>query len=167
MQEDEHSVKGRSVDMSFIDTAPLKISHQVDLEASPQRVFEILADVDTWPRWFKGMNKAEWTSPEPHGVGSTRCVYLMGKVLRVDETFLAWDPGKHFAFRFDDQSLPLAGAAIEDLRLEDIGNGRCRLRYDVYLELPGPLKLMRPVVQPLLRTIFGRGVRGLMDYVKH
>ena len=44
----------RAVDMSFTEQAPLTIVNVVDLNASPDRVFAIFADVDSWPEWFTG-----------------------------------------------------------------------------------------------------------------
>ena len=39
----------------------------VDLEASPEAVFDTIADGEIWPRWFDEINRAVWTSPEPRG----------------------------------------------------------------------------------------------------
>ena len=48
-----------------------------------------------------GIDRVDWTSPRPFGVGTTRTVTFQGGGMEVYETFIAWDPGKHMAFTFD------------------------------------------------------------------
>ena len=79
------------VDLSFIDTAPFRFVSTVDLAITPEQLFEVLADAESWPHWATAITKVTWTSPEPRGVGTTRTVNMRGGIVG-DEVFLAWEP---------------------------------------------------------------------------
>jgi len=155
--------KCEPVGIDFIKTAPFKFVNVVDLDASPAAVFDILADGESWVQWFKEIQDVDWTSPEPKGVGTTRTVTLDS--VTVDEYFLIWEPAKRFTFRFTGASKPLFKAGLEDYLMEDLGEGRTRFTYAVYLK---PVLLLR-LLAPLTRLIFGRmfkaGAAGLQRYV--
>ncbi|WP_197509088.1 SRPBCC family protein, partial [Mycobacterium sp. E3247] len=84
------------VDMSFIDSAPFVFRNSVDLAITPEQLFEVLADAESWPRWASVITKVTWTSPEPRGVGTTRVVEMRGGMVG-NEEFLAWEPFSHMA----------------------------------------------------------------------
>ena len=153
------------VELDFIAVAPLSFENSVEVDASADAVFDILADVNSWPRWFSGMTKVVWNGKAKGGVGAQRTISLMGLV-KVKETFLEWQPGKRFCFRFERQNALLARAAVEDIHLTDLGDGRCRVDYNVYMELPRPLSPLALLLKPVLGTIFKRGAEGLKTYVQ-
>ena len=88
------------VGLDFIDSAPFRFVSTVDLTITPEQVFEILDDAESWPLWATAITKVTWTSPQPHGIGTTRTVDMRGGLVG-DEEFLAWEPHSHMAFRFD------------------------------------------------------------------
>lgn len=139
----------RSIDLAFAPQAPFHFHNEAELPAPPERVWAVLEDGDTWPGWFKDFVSMRWTSPPPHGAGSTREVRL--KPLSVRETFLAWEPGRRFAFRVDAITLPLVSAMMEDLVLTPREGGRTHLSWRVSYT---PRPVMR-LIHPLLRMIFG------------
>jgi len=155
--------KCQPVGLDFIDRAAWRFENTVDLEASPEAVFDIFADGESWPRWFDGIRRVVWTSPEPKGVGTTRTVTLT--TMTVDEHFLAWERGKRFAFRFEASSLPLCTAGVEDYRLEDLGSGRSRFSYGVYLDPTFVARLAGPIARAQFRAMFRRAAEGLRTYV--
>lgn len=155
--------KCRPVGLDFIEGAPYRFENVVDLEATPEAVFDIFADGESWPRWFEGIKGVVWTSAEPKGVGTTRTVTLT--TMTVYEHFLAWEHGRRFAFRFEGSSLPLCRAGIEDYRLEDLGLGRTRFHYGVYLEPSLPVRLAGPIARAQFRTMFRRAAHGLKAHV--
>ena len=89
------------VGLEFIDTAPFRFVSTVDLAITPEQLFEVLADAESWPHWATAITKVTWTSPEPRGVGTTRIVNMRGGIIG-DEEFLAWEPFTHMAFRFNE-----------------------------------------------------------------
>ena len=154
----------QAVELDFIERAPLQFSNVIELNATPDVVFDVLADIDSWPKWFEGMTSSAWLTPAPYGQGSQRQVTLLGLV-KVDETFLVWQPGKRFCFRFEQQNALLAKAGIEDVQLKALDNNRCRLTYSVYLELPKPMSALSFALKPVLGMIFKRGAQGLAKHM--
>ncbi len=59
------------VDATFLDTAPFRFVSTVDLAITPEQVFEVFGDAESWPHWATVITKVTWTSPEPRG-GSVR-----------------------------------------------------------------------------------------------
>ncbi len=62
------------VGLDFIDRAPFRFVSTVDLAITPEQLFEVLDDAESWPHWATAITKVTWTSPQPHGVGTTRTV---------------------------------------------------------------------------------------------
>jgi len=91
------------VGLEFIDSAPFRFVSTVELAITPEQVFEVLSDAESWPQWATAITKVTWTSAEPFGVGTTRTVDMRGGIVG-DEEFLAWEPYSHMAFRFNDAS---------------------------------------------------------------
>jgi uncharacterized protein YndB with AHSA1/START domain len=150
--------------IAFTATAPLCATVVRELPDPPERVFTVLADAPGWADWFPGMRTARWTSPGPHGVGSTREV-TVGPV-RVDEEFLVWEPGERFAFTFLASNLPLARAGVELLELTAVPGGRTRVSYTFAVEptgLPAPLAA---VAAPAVRRTVAQGLAGLARHLE-
>jgi uncharacterized protein YndB with AHSA1/START domain len=150
-------------DLSFTKTAPFMFENEAILDASPERVFEIIATGENQPTWFKDFVGVRWTSPPPNGVGSERDVEL--KLLTASERFLAWEPGKRLTFTMHRMTLPLVEAMVEDMVFEPIGADRTRLLWRAHYR---PRAFMRPF-HPILRVVFGQifqeSTRGLAAYV--
>jgi uncharacterized protein YndB with AHSA1/START domain len=146
----------RSEDLSFVDRAPVVVRAETSVPANPTAVWPAFANAAAWVEWFAGMEAAHYTSPEPHGVGSTRTVRVLS--LEADETILAFDVGKRFAFRVDSANLPLLGALVEVVTLEPVG-ASTRVVYRQALE---PKPWLRPLL-PLLRRQMERGLRRGLD----
>ncbi len=158
------------VDLSFIDPdsgkAPFLFCNSVDLAITPEQLFEVLADAESWPRWASVITKATWTSPEPRGVGTTRTVDMRGGMVG-NEEFLSWEPFNRMAFRFNECSTagpPWFGAAFaEDYRVEVIPGG-CRLTWTMAQKPAGPAWLAMFLARPLLNLALRRFLRNLRSY---
>jgi len=150
------------VDVSFVDTAPFRFRNGVDLAITPEQLFEVLADAESWPRWASVITKVTWTSPEPRGIGTTRVVEMRGGIVG-NEEFLAWEPFTHMAFRFNECSTRSVAAFAEDYRVEVIPGG-CRLTWTMAQKPAGPARLAMPVVAPLLNLALRRFLRNLRSY---
>ncbi len=149
----------RPVELDFVERAPHEFLTEAELPAPPERVFEVLADIDSWPRWFDDMRAARWTGTQKSGVGATREMTL--GIIRVDETMLCWEPGRRFSFRIDTGTLPLLRAMVEDWQLRPTQNGThlvWRVGYDP--------SLLTRLVHPIARAIFGRQFRRTAEGLK-
>ncbi|OBG54856.1 MULTISPECIES: SRPBCC family protein [unclassified Mycobacterium] len=150
------------VDLSFIDSAPFVYRNSVDLAITPEQLFEVLADAESWPRWASVITKVTWTSPEPRGVGTTRVVEMRGGLVG-NEEYLAWEPFSHMAFRFNECSTQAVAAFAEDYRVEVIPGG-CRLTWTMAQKPAGPARLAMYAVGPLLNLGLRRFLRNLRNY---
>ncbi|OBF07603.1 hypothetical protein A5730_12280 [Mycobacterium sp. ACS4054] len=150
------------VDLGFIDSAPFVFRNSVDLAITPEQLFEVLADAESWPRWASVITKVTWTSPEPRGVGTTRVVEMRGGMVG-NEEFLAWEPFSHMAFRFNECSTQAVAAFAEDYRVE-VTPGGCRLTWTMAQKPAGPARLAMYAVGPLLNLGLRRFLRNLRSY---
>jgi hypothetical protein len=150
------------VDESFIDTAPFRFRNSVDLAITPEQLFEVFADAESWPRWATVITKVSWTSPEPRGVGTTRTVDMRGGIVG-NEEFLSWEPFTGMAFRFNECSTRAVAAFAEDYRIEVIPGG-CRLTWTMAQKPAGPARPAMFVVRPLLNLALRRFLKNLRSY---
>lgn len=150
------------VDLGFIDAAPFVFRNSVDLAITPEQLFEVLADAESWPRWASVITKVTWTSPEPRGVGTTRVVEMRGGIVG-DEEYIAWEPFTRMAFRFNECSTRSVAAFAEDYRVQPIAGG-CRLTWTMAQKPAGPARLAMFAVGPLLNLGLRRFLRNLRSY---
>ncbi len=123
------------VGLDFVDSAPNRFTNSVELNITPEQLFEVLADAESWPRWAKVITNVEWTTPEPRGVGTTRLVTMRGGLLGSEE-FLAWDEHTMMAFRFNEASEKRIKAFAERYDVVPTASG-CELTWTLALEVTG------------------------------
>ena len=138
----------------------------VDLDCTPEVLFDVFADADAWPVWAGPIQQVEWTSPLPPHEGATRVVRLSGGV-ELTERFTAWDPGRHMQFVFTE----FPGAGVdgfgEDYRVSDLGDGRCRLRWTMSLvPAPGLASVVIGLTGWTTGLLLGRMATSLQAYVR-
>lgn len=144
-------------------SAPDQLRNEVVVEASPDELFAILADIEQWPRWFAEIQKGTWDSAPPHGVGSRRTVVLDDLCVR--EVFLAWEPGQRFAFTMSAGTLPLANWIVEDYQIEPVDGGKARLVWIVSFELRWFVRPIGFFVRRKFGGQFSRAAASLGRYV--
>lgn len=150
-------------DLHFTETAPYSIRNEAILTATPEVVFDVLADPTAWPRWFDDILEVHWTTDPPHGVGSGRQVKL--KQMTVRERFLAFERGRRFCFTVEAITLPLVKGLIEDYQLEPFDEAKSRLVWTVYYR---PRTLLRPIqglIRPIFERMFTKAARSLARYL--
>lgn len=129
------------------------------IKATPEQIFEVFEDADSWPVWALPIQRVEWTSPQPFGIGTTRTVYMSGG-LDGYERFIEWQPGKRMAFTFVGSSKDVTESFVEDYRVEDLGNGHCKVTWYMGMEAKGISQyfmfITRPVMRLANRYMFGK-----------
>lgn len=151
------------VDLDFIESAPYRFVSTVDLNITPEQLFEVLADADSWPQWATVITKVTWTSPEPRGVGTTRTVHMRGGIVG-DEEFLAWQPHSHMAFRFNEASTGSIAAFAEDYRLVPTPGG-CHLTWVMAMKPNGvAARVGMALGRPVMGWMFQKFLYNLRDY---
>jgi len=152
----------RLVDVDFIDAARYRYSNSVDLKITPDQLFEVLEDADSWPRWAKVITKVTWTTPPPRGAGTTRVVDMRGGLIG-DEEFLLWEPPTRMAFRFNASSEPTVQAFAERYDVAATADG-CRLTWTLALDVAGPSRRLMPLGKPVMNLTFRSFLRNLRRY---
>jgi carbon monoxide dehydrogenase subunit G len=151
------------VELDFIDSAPFRFVSKVDLAITPEQLFEVLADENSWPHWATVITKVVWTSPEPRGVGTTRTVSMRGNIIG-DEEFIAWEPFSHMAFRFNQSTSNAISAFAEDYRVVETADG-CHLTWVMAIKPNGLAgKLGMSIGQPVMSWLFQRFLHNLRRY---
>ncbi|MHA3022235.1 SRPBCC family protein [Mycobacterium sp. BMJ-28] len=161
------------VDLDFISEAPFRFVSTVDLAITPEQVFEVLADAQSWPHWATVITKVTWTSPAPYGVGTTRTVHMRGGIVG-DEEFLSWEPHSHMAFRFNQASTTAIAAFAEDYWVvpttdADVAAGAtpggCNLTWVMAMKPNGTAaRLGMTAARPVMAWLFQRFLHNLRRY---
>lgn len=108
----------RSVELEFVESAPLRLVFAAEVSAAPEEVYRALADdVPGWPDWFTAV-----TAARPTEDGAGREVRLKGGFV-IHETIMAAEPGERYAYRADLTSAPGMRALLEEWRLTPAGTG--------------------------------------------
>jgi hypothetical protein len=151
------------VDLDFIDNAPFRFVSAVDLNITPEQLFEVLADAESWPQWATAITRVIWTSPEPRGVGTTRTVHMRGGIVG-NEEFLAWEPFTHMAFRFNEASSSAIAAFAEDYRVVQTATG-CQLTWVMAMKPRNAAgRIGMTLGKPIMSRIFQMFLHKLRDY---
>ena len=151
------------VGLDFIDSAPFRFVSTVELAITPEQLFEVLGDAESWPHWATVITNVEWTSPEPRGIGTTRTVTMRGGIVG-DEEFLAWEPFTHMAFRFNEASTGSIAAFAEDYRVVQTPGG-CHLTWVMAMKPNGvAAKAGMTLGRPVMGWMFQKFLYNLRDY---
>ena len=151
------------VGLDFIETAPYRFVSSVNLPITPEQLWEVLDDAESWARWATVITKVTWTSPEPHGVGTTRVVNMRGGIVG-DEEYLAWEPYSHMAFRFNEASSGSIRAFAEDYLIKPSADG-CHLTWVMAMAPNGVApRLGMSLGRPVMSWLFQKFLYNLRDY---
>lgn len=108
----------RSVDLDFVEAAPLRMVFAAEVSAPPDVVYRALADdVEGWPAWF-----TQVTAAHPVDAGAGREVRLRGGIA-FRESVVAAEPGLRYAYRVDESNAPGLQALLEEWQLTPAGSG--------------------------------------------
>jgi hypothetical protein len=117
-----------------------------------ERLFAMFEEGSSWCEFFPVIRKVEWTSPRPFDVGTTRTVTVIGGV-RLDEVFWAWKPGSRMGFAISAASNRAIHGLVELYDFIPLDDQRCKLRWEMGMELSGPMRVAEPrMPASLLRT---------------
>jgi carbon monoxide dehydrogenase subunit G len=102
-------------------------------------VFAVLTNVENTGKWYPGNVKEWWTSPPPHGVGSTRRARVKMGLMTVenDAVTTVYQPPNRAAMKGTSKNAPFEA----DLRFAAVDGGtRVDTRIDFFMT--GPAKLL-------------------------
>ncbi|MGV9672976.1 MULTISPECIES: SRPBCC family protein [unclassified Gordonia (in: high G+C Gram-positive bacteria)] len=143
----------------FFASAPVCTTVTLDIDATPEQVWEVLAADDAVVSWSPLVTAASWAGER--GVGAVRTVTI-AKALSVQERFYRWDENSRMTFAATRTTGPGIKAFAEDYVLtEQVGS--TRLDWTVAIDVPAPLRAAgRPVSAGL-----GAAVRQLAKGLHH
>lgn len=144
-----------AVDADYATTGPNHNILHRSIPASANELFSCLEDGQATKEW-QGLD-AKWTSPPPHGIGSTRTLKGLGQT--IEQSVLAWEPGKRMCLRDDRTTLPLTAFA-QDYVITPTTDSTCALRWHYAFEWGGRAK---PVLGRLFGLAFAIGGRRDLD----
>lgn len=153
------------VGLDFLEQTKNVFKAEEIILATPERIFEVFEDAHAWTEWAMPIQKVEWTSPRPFGVGTTRTVSMMGGMDGYEE-FIAWEPGKRMAFTFVGSNKSATEKFLEDYRVTDLGDGSCRVEWYMAMETRGFSRHMMWLTRPLMRAANRRMFRKFKGYVE-
>ena len=148
------------VDANYVNIAPKVFTALVEVNATPEQVFEVFEDADAWPAWAMPIKKVTWTSEKPYGVGTTRTVEMIG--MTGDEVFIAWDYPRHMAFCFTHCTETLIASFAEDYIVKDLGNGKTSVQWTMAMTPQGFGKLTMALFGPFM----GMGLQWMLNGFK-
>jgi len=123
----------------------MRVEHSVDVDARPQRVWDVLSDLEAWPERIETVDVVELLTPPPVGTG-TRVRLKQPKLPAGTWEITVWDVPSYFEYRQRSGGVTI----VAGHRVEALGEGRSRLT--LTLEMRG-----------LLVPIVGRLYKGLTD----
>jgi hypothetical protein len=151
------------VGLELIETARFRSTNSVDLAITPSQLWQVLEDEESWPRWSM-LTKMTWSSPPPHTVGSIRSIEIRGGACAVEEV-IAWHPQSHLAFRMNTVSAPIAGASVEEHRIEATPQG-CRLTWTLAHDPNDPPLLARLIAKRVMNHQYRQYLAKLQQYTE-
>ncbi|NLE80742.1 MAG: SRPBCC family protein [Rhodococcus sp.] len=149
-------------DEQFIETAPLRFVHVVDIDGDVAALWQALTVDDALEAWAMGITGAQWTSPRPFGVGTTRTVTVAKGGAALQERFFRWEDGRRMTFYATAASRPGFRKFAEDVLVEPRPGG-ARLTWTFAIEAASwtapVLNASRPLLDRVTRA-WAMGVAG-------
>lgn len=135
---------------------PVTVTKDIDRPAG--EIFAFVSNFENNPRWQQGMRSCRWTSPPPHGVGSTydQVARFLGKDIVSSFEVLEHDPRRRVKITSTAGPFPITETRVVAPRGERGATVTAIVEGDAsgFFRLAGPL----------LRLFVERSVRG--DYTR-
>ena len=90
------------------------VTNRIAIRRPIEDVFAVLTDVEKTGIWFPGDVEEHWTSPPPHGVGSTRhaVVRMLGRRSENDAAVTEYDPPFRAVIAGTSPNAPFVGTLV-------------------------------------------------------
>jgi uncharacterized membrane protein len=110
----------------------MRFEKSIEIDASQQRVWDVLRDLDAWPQRIETVDTVEPLTPPPFARGS-RVRLKQPKLPEGIWDITVWDAPSYFEWTQKASGM----TAVAGHRVEDLGEGRARLT--LTLDMRGPL----------------------------
>ena len=138
-------------------------THVIDIQRSVEDVFAVLTDVTKTGRWYPAKVEEWWTSPPPHGIGSTRRArtWVLGRAMENDAVVTAYDPPRLAAMKGLSRNAPFDAT----LRFEPVEGGT-RATVETVFALSGAMRLIGPLFIPAYERGWEKGLTTLKSLME-
>ena len=135
-----------------------RVRNHITIERPIEDVFAVLTDVEKTGTWFPGEVEEHWTSPPPHGVGSTRhaVARMFGRRSENDAVATVYEPPHRAAMQGTSPNAPFL--VTLDFQREGAGT-RVEVTSDILLR--GVSRLFGPLVAACYGRAWARGLATL------
>lgn len=132
----------------------MEFARTIDIDAPPQRIWEILADVEHWPDWTESMQKVERLDRGQFGMGS-RARVKQPRLMPATFAVTSFEPGTSFEWT----SKTFGVVSVGDHRIEPRDGGA---RVTVSFSMRGPMAwLGSTIASGLIRRYVTMEAEGL------
>jgi len=141
----------------------VKDETSVTINRPIEDVFAVLSNPETGPKWSSIAIEEKWTSPEPHGVGSTfrSAGKILGRRIEADHEVTVFEPNHRIAMK--TESGPTAGRLL--MTFEQVEGGT-KVVFDAEFEARGLVKLAKPLWMKLGRRQWDRDLATLKSLME-
>lgn len=122
----------------------MTISEQLHIDCPAATAFDLMADVRKLTEWNDGASRAEMTSPEPIGAGSTFVAVNRGQEMRT--SIVTFDRPERLDFSVTGKAMDVDAR----FRFDSPGSGTT-LSIEFDPTPKGVMKLLFPMLKPLIR----------------
>ena len=142
----------------------MEVTASINIDRSPQEVFDYLADMSNNPKWQNGMQACTWTSEPPLRLGSTydQEAKFLGKRIVSSFEVVEFEPGERIRIRTTSGTMPIDVTR----QVAPSENGGTEVRAVVRGEPTGLLRLAKPVMRLLVQTSVHRDYRRLKQLLE-
>jgi carbon monoxide dehydrogenase subunit G len=124
----------------------MRFEESIDIDAQQERVWEVLSDLEAWPRRIETVDVVELLTPAPLST-SSRVRLKQPKLPEGTWDITVWDPPSYFEWRQKSGGI----TSVAGHRVEMLGEGRSRLTLS--LDMRG---LLIPIVGLFYRGLTNR-----------
>ncbi len=152
--------------LELLDTAEFTLSTDVDLAASIDEVWAVIADNTSWTEWFHNCTKMTASHDTWTAAGQTRTISTTPFV--IEEVAIEVDEPNRWAMSLTKTNLPMAKRMLEVLDITDTsrnGEERTEVKWTGAFDLPAYLLPVRSISETLLVRTWGRSLEALQDAV--
>lgn len=124
----------------------MRFEKSIDIDAPPARVWDVLSDIEAWPRRIETVDTVELLTPARLGTGS-RVRLKQPKLPEGTWDITVWDAPSYFEWTQKTGGI----TSVAGHRVEALGEGRARLT--LTLDMRG---LLMPIIGRVYRDLTNR-----------
>jgi hypothetical protein len=134
------------------------VTNRITIRRPIEDVFAVLTDVERTGTWYPGDVEEHWTSPPPHGVGSTRhaVVRMWGRTVENDAVVTEYEPPFRAGMAGTTPNAPF----VATLAFSRFGDAT-RVEVTTGFALRGVSRVAGPLVAVWYGRSWARGLRTL------